>query len=296
MMTTSDLLNTGMKVWERLKPGLILAGGGQGSRSRRQRMVRNNLNTAYTTEAPNLTQTAFPPTLQKVVEQVGPIPPYNLLMGVCEDGIPLLLDLYNPAPGSMLLLGDVHSGKAQLLNTMLISASELLSPDQVAYYIFSSDPGGFVGAAQAKHCRDLRTPDGPTLRKLITMLLQTVEDRRYNQKVGPAIILVLDDLAAALPLMDKITIERFHRLIKHGPRSQVWVLATLASDQFDRVAPPIIAAFRSHFFSRIASETQAAIITGFNDTPVSQLEAGYQFCVPFGEQWVPFWRCEPTQG
>ena len=46
------------------------------------------------------------PTAGIIVEQPSSLPAGSLLLGMAEDGLPVLLDLYDPAPGPLLVAGD----------------------------------------------------------------------------------------------------------------------------------------------------------------------------------------------
>ena len=71
------------------------------------------------------------PLLREVLARLNPCPSYSMLMGVCDDDLPLLLDLSNPAAGSVLVVSDVQYGNTLFVKTMLASAYTLNTPQQV---------------------------------------------------------------------------------------------------------------------------------------------------------------------
>lgn len=58
--------------------------------------------------------------------------------------------------------------------------------------------------------------------------------------------------------------------------------------ELDLVESHLLAAFRTRIFGKIASPRQAAFATGNAHANLSDLEAGAQFCVHFGDQLVRF--------
>src|SRR5687767_15840997 len=58
------------------------------------------------------------PTLSDVLAGIGPLPREALLMGVASDGLPVLLNLRDPLPGPILVVGDAGVGKTIFLQTM----------------------------------------------------------------------------------------------------------------------------------------------------------------------------------
>ena len=50
--------------------------------------------------------------------QAAALPEGSLLLGMAEDGLPVLLDLYDPAAGPLLVAGDGGSGKTVFLQSL----------------------------------------------------------------------------------------------------------------------------------------------------------------------------------
>jgi len=63
----------------------------------------------------------------------------SLQLGLAEDGLPLLLDLYDPAPGPLLVAGDGGSGKTTFLQS-LAQASDLQNPGEIQFGVMSPFP------------------------------------------------------------------------------------------------------------------------------------------------------------
>ena len=77
------------------------------------------------------------PGLSEILDQTGPLPPHSVILGICEDGLPFLFDLTNPAPGSLLIVGDEGSGKSRLVRSVLASAMQLSKPNQLSFSIIT---------------------------------------------------------------------------------------------------------------------------------------------------------------
>ena len=45
-----------------------------------------------------------------------------LQLGVAENGLPVMLDLYNPAPGPLLVAGDGGSGKTAFIQSLALGS------------------------------------------------------------------------------------------------------------------------------------------------------------------------------
>ena len=58
------------------------------------------------------------PSLSEVLAGIEPLPREALLLGVASDGLPVLLNLRDPLPGPILVLGEAGAGKTTFLQTM----------------------------------------------------------------------------------------------------------------------------------------------------------------------------------
>jgi hypothetical protein len=114
------------------------------------------------------------PSLAGLIRKIGPQPPYSALVGLCEDGLPFLLDLSDPVPGAVLIAGDPSSGKTRLLQSLLASVGVFSGPQELSYTLITSRPqenallqdsltawaSGSANARQSNWC--LIMPGSPT--------------------------------------------------------------------------------------------------------------------------------------
>lgn len=303
MLSLDERFVIGLKMLEKLRPSL------RARRASQPAAARTRLRVADTLEAENAPVEERPleapatgwkpdaqtrlPSLEALLDQLGETAPYSVVLGVCEDGLPFLLDLTNPAPGALLLAGDRASGKTRLLRSVLASAVYLNEPDQVAFYLAALRPDEFTDLAGADHCQQLNAVREAGLDELVAELVSLAEQRRRGQQDGPAILLVIDDLTSCLEVIDEQTYNRLYWLIRHGPRSRVWTLASLCTQKANSIDPRFLSAFRTRLFGHVADRRQANALAGDQRLDTRRLESGYEFCVPYGEEWVHFWVCDP---
>src|SRR6266508_2990455 len=69
------------------------------------------------------------PPLSEVLSGFGPMPQEALFLGVASDGLPVLLNLYDPVPGPMLIGGDAGTGKTRLLQIIASAAAKMHQPE-----------------------------------------------------------------------------------------------------------------------------------------------------------------------
>ncbi len=74
-----------------------------------------------------------------------PVSRGSLLLGLAEDGLPVLLDLYDPAPGPLLVAGDGGSGKTAFLQS-LARATGLQDPGDIQFGVVTPFPEEWTAA------------------------------------------------------------------------------------------------------------------------------------------------------
>lgn len=285
MLTTEEHLKIGFNMLKRLKQGKSPVSGDAGRASNRPDSRRN---------APYLGIPAIKPeevSVPALIEQGWSFSGGSLVLGICEDGLPFVLDLNNPAPGSLLVAGDAQSGKTRMLRSALASVSHLNDPDEVLFSIIAQDPAQYTDLAQDPNCMELLAAGGSAAEDLIWRLSDLVEQRRRGREQGPALILVIDDLASAMQSSERELLERLFKILVHGPRSRVWVLASLSTEQMEQVDERLLAAFRTPLIGPLASAQQAAYLSGDTTITTRDLAYGKQFFAPLGGEWVRFWIC-----
>ncbi len=95
---------------------------------------------------------------------------------------PYVLDLSGPA-ANMLVVGGPQSGKSILLRTLVLSASYVHTPKEVAFYLIDAGGGGLRGLADLPHVGSVATRGDPDLiRRTFNEVLMAVErrERAFN--------------------------------------------------------------------------------------------------------------------
>jgi hypothetical protein len=231
------------------------------------------------------------PSLQQVIAETDGFAPGSLLLGICDDGLPLVLNLHNPAPGSLLIAADPLSGKTNLLRSILHSAVQLNAATSVSFYILAENPSAYADLENLPHIRRVTVPQDRIAGSWIEELAELVEERQRGRWQGPVMVLVIDGLASLLHYLDPEQFARLYWLVRHGPRSRVWVLASLSSASVERLDSRLLAAFRTTLLGSIAAPGIASYLAQEADAGAEDLAPGLEFCVRYGEQWIHFWIC-----
>jgi hypothetical protein len=231
---------------------------------------------------------SLPCGLQSVLEETGSFSPPTVILGLCSDQLPFTLDLNDPAPGALLVVGDQGSGKTGLLRSILTSAVCINRPGECTFQVVASNPDEYEDLTQQPHCSQLLSPADPQARSLVLNLANIVEQRRRGNQRGPAILLVVDDLAEWALYMDADEYASLLTILKHGPRLRVWTIAALPTGSAGEVSERLVAAFRTRILGYTTDIETAEYLAGDSASGADELTPGTEFTTPFGAEWIRF--------
>ncbi|HJS20262.1 MAG TPA: FtsK/SpoIIIE domain-containing protein [Anaerolineales bacterium] len=224
------------------------------------------------------------PTMERVLAQSGPFPREALFLGVAADGLPVLLNLRDPLPGAMLVIGDAGAGKSAFLQSIARSLLQTHPESEVQYGVITNDVGEWEDVEKSAHhlgVFDVNQADAGNF------VLSLTSWAHSNRNAKQSILLLVDDLEAAAK-MDLETLQNFRWLLLRGPARQVWPVITLDAERYGQVFV-WIENFRTRVFGRIENPLIAQALGGDNSSALDQLEAGRQFSLRENGSWLRFW-------
>jgi hypothetical protein len=226
-------------------------------------------------------------TLRAVIADISPLPPTALFLGLAEDGLPVLLDLFDPIPGPILVIADQASGKTALLK-MIARAVELLHiPSDVQSGIITQYPDewNFFNGSQSTvgvyTTQENNTPE----------LLQSLVTWAHNNKgEKQSILLLIDDLEAVTKL-DQPTEQNLRWLLLRGPSRRVWPIVTINANRTHNMET-WLDFFRTRVFGHTQDSQDSHFIAKDTNKTFDDLTAGSQFTMREGNNWLNFWTPE----
>ena len=180
--------------------------------------------------APQSSSAPALPDLSSVLTRIAPLPSEAIFLGMAIDGLPVLLNLFDPVPGPILIAGESSSGKTRLLQT-IARAAEILHPsDFVQYGVVTTKPDEWEKLYGSENNAGIyQTSDENTAE-----LLQSLVTWAHNNKgEGQSILLLIDDLDAVTNL-DEPAQQNLRWLLLRGPSRRVWTFATLNAQRAEK--------------------------------------------------------------
>jgi len=174
-------------------------------------------------------------SLNDIIYQFGSFPAYSIVIGVCDDGLPLVLDLSKPRPGSILVYRNSDHETTELINSICLSGVRINPPDDLAVCVIAKDPDGYLDLMGYPHTQSMLAPYEKSAGNLVLELSAIAEQRRYGRELGPAFLLVIDDLYSFLSYnTDYGVFVNFKWLMNFGPRSMIWPLIAIRDSSISK--------------------------------------------------------------
>ena len=224
------------------------------------------------------------PTLSDVLTQIGPLPAEALFLGMATDGLPVLLNLYDPHPGPMLIAGDAGTGKSAFLQSLARSTVQTHDPKEVQFGVVTNYPEEWQDIEAPYHRVGIFPVGHESTRDFVQSLASWAHS---NKNTRQCILLLVDDLESVASL-DLETVQHLRWLLLRGPARRVWPLITLNAPRYGQVIS-WLPNFRARVFGKVGNPRVAEALGGDKASALGQLEPRIQFTLRERENWLRFW-------
>ncbi len=252
--------------------------------------------------------------LSDVVRSHQPLPGGSMIIGVCPDGRPLLVEFDQPDSGSIVILGDDKVANRRHLNSILASVELLNGPEEVHAFLVTPDPDAFAGSGDRlsavikpdqDDCYDLlgdlfavlehrarQSESGMDrmLRQLdrikSDLLRQEVQDRPPAERKGPVHLLLIEQIDVLLSQLAPESLSFLRWLLRRGPEWNVWTVASL-SPQLDSDWKTV-RAFGLQLVGRINNPRLVERATQIPVPEIHRLHPGREACLKLEDEVIRF--------
>lgn len=222
------------------------------------------------------------PALQKVLNNIGPLPATALFLGLADDGLPVLLDLWNPAAGPILVAGDSQTGKTGFLKTIIRFVNFTRHPQEIQYSVIANSSSEWEGYADDPHCLGIF----PAVHKRVTQLTRALAAWiEINQTSRQSVLLLIDGLDDFI-FWNRGLDQELQKILLYGPAKKVWPVISINLETFQNVD------WLKFFHTRVFGYTKYSRIIIKDDGNCHQgldsLSKGVEFRVKKNSQWIHF--------
>ena len=225
------------------------------------------------------------PSLTTVLTEFSPLPHAALFLGLANDGLPILLNLLDPLPGPIMIVGDEGCGKANFLRSISSCVDQVHSAEEVRYAVISDNLSEWKNVKSSKNCDNQLSSHEPGLASYLNSMVAWAHSNKGSQQTNLLFIDHLESLLVAHgPQQD------LRWLLLRGPSRHVWPIVTIhTSVAVSESFRPWLDSFRTRLFGYMHDDHQTQILTGVPNISFTNLMSGSQFVMRDGHDWLPFW-------
>jgi S-DNA-T family DNA segregation ATPase FtsK/SpoIIIE len=225
-------------------------------------------------------------------DAAGGVPPKCAVLGLAEDGAPLLIRLPSPDVAHILIAGTTGSGKTVLLRTIILSLAmtnpvlSSCSPGRESGLLFVLiDPKGtaFRPLEGLPHLARPVIQEIDEAAEALASLVRLMERqggggavaadlrRDLDPAFGPSVVVVIDELADLLIVGGRAVQTALTRLTQRGREAGIHVVGATQKPTSAVLGPLVKANFPVRLVGRVTSTEDARTATGWSGTGAERL-------------------------
>lgn len=229
------------------------------------------------------------PSLEGVLDGLERLPAYSLLLGLCEDGLPLVLDLTDPLPGPFLIAGDDQAANSSLLYSILTAAYLSNTEAEVNLHLISPDADELYELHKQPSFRIGFRPERPEVEIVLEELVNLVHQRLDSGELQPIQILAIDQLDRLLNRLSPQGLTNFHWLLGHSSQAGLWLFAAIQSIGVKKSHFNILEHFPSRMVGQMKFPRLARFFSGVGRGELDDMLDEGQYFVQAGSETFILW-------
>jgi DNA segregation ATPase FtsK/SpoIIIE, S-DNA-T family len=205
------------------------------------------------------------------------------VLGVADDGAPLLVRLPSPDVGHILIAGTTGSGKTALLQSIIASLAIAHRRSQLQLVLI--DPKGYSFAAlhDLPHLLHPIVSQPDRALDLLGEMTALLDRRATTARPEPCVVIVIDELADLAQSFGSRSgggaqvIDRVGRLVQRGREANIHVIAATQRPSSAIIGPLVKANFPVRLVGRVVSPEDARVAAGIGGTGAERLSGRGDF-------------------
>ena len=212
-------------------------------------------------------------------QQPQALPPVTAVLGLDQEGAPLLLRLPSPDVAHLLIAGTTGSGKTALARSLVASLA-LLNPQRSLQLLLIDPKGrGLSPFAGLPHLMAPVVTDAGDALTMLHRLLAEMERRDAQARSEPRLVVVIDELADLLLVGGKQMEDALTRLTQRGREAGIHLVVSTQKPTAALMGGLMKSNFPARLVGSVASAEDARIATGLAGSGAERLLGQGDFIV-----------------
>lgn len=228
-----------------------------------------------------------PVRLRPLLQGLHNVPPVTAVLGIADDGVPLLIRLPSPDVAHILVAGTTGSGKTALLRAMVLSLAYFNSHRNLRLVLIDPKGSAFGDLEGLPHLARPVITDPEEAAEALGSAVRLMEavSRKGGAVSGqgvelplpttsyrlPTIVLVIDELADLLMVAGAEAERPLTRLLQRGREAGIHVMAATQKPTAAVIGSLVKANFPVRLCGKVASPEDARVATGWKGTGAERL-------------------------
>ncbi|HKZ83336.1 MAG TPA: DNA translocase FtsK [Anaerolineae bacterium] len=213
-----------------------------------------------------------PVRLLDVCRRLPAVPLGTAVLGIADDGAPLLLRLPSPDVAHVLVAGTTGSGKTALAQAIVLSLALAHRRSQLQLVLIDPKAGRAFGMlAGLPHLLKPVIVDVEEAAAALVELTGVMEQRDRQRVSTPRIVVVIDELADLVATAGKPALEALARLAQRGREAGIHVVACTQKPSAALLGAVTKANFPVRLVGRVTSIEDARVATGIGGSGAERL-------------------------
>lgn len=209
----------------------------------------------------------------------GAVPPATAVLGLDQEGVPLLLRLPSPNVAHVLIAGTTGSGKTALLRTIVASLALHNRQRDVQFVLVDPKGRGFVPFEGLPHLLVPVVSRAEAAADVLARLVEEMERRDHEGRSEPRLVLALDELADLVQTTGARFERQLLRLMQRGREAGIHVVACTQKPAAAVIGGLVKSNFPVRLVGAVASPEDAKVASGLAATGAERLLGQGDFLV-----------------
>jgi len=216
------------------------------------------------------------------------VPFGTAILGLADDGAPLLIRLPSPEVAHVLVAGTTGSGKSALMQTMIMSLALHHHRRQMQFVLIDPKSRAFEAMSGLPHLLRPIVTQADQAVQVLNDMVHLMEQRDQSRVTDPRIVIAIDELADLVQTGGQGILDNLGRLVQRGREAGIHVIGATQKPSSAVIGPLIRANFPVRLVGHVVSADDARVAAGVGGTGAEKLTGRGDFVAVYGPGLIRF--------